>query len=101
MDDTYPSANHGHSHAVYRVGYFDIRVLTRLKWVEFIFTELLSPNSGISWRFELQGCKPSDSVAGDYIRMFNILQIYTHGHAGDVTIYQMPKKLNVLKFPST
>ncbi|XP_075259394.1 uncharacterized protein LOC142351164 [Convolutriloba macropyga] len=90
MDDTYPSANHGHSHAVYRVGYFDIRVLTRLKWVEFIFTELLSPNSGISWRFELQGCKPSDSVAGDYIRACGLDQtevvrpeFYTRGFLAD------------------
>ncbi|XP_075253484.1 uncharacterized protein LOC142345348 [Convolutriloba macropyga] len=74
IDDVYPSNKTSHNHPVYKVGYFDIRVQVRMKWIQFIFTQLkntpngLSSGEGVLWRFELSGCLESKAAPSSYIR---------------------------------
>ena len=73
IDDVYPSNKTSHNHPVYKVGYFDIRVQVRMKWIQFIFTQLkntpngLSSGEGVLWRFELSGCLESKAAPSSYI----------------------------------
>lgn len=72
MSETYPSAVPTHLTQMDRtglkVGYFDLRVLQKMKWIEFFFTELETADEGIKWRFELVGCQPDNVAPGNYIR---------------------------------